>query len=107
MSYPAHRLKDVCTGHSCFPPRKVIQSAAGPLPPPGSSGPVYYNNKGAVRKADMYAVHGCDGSHSGAVAKGSPTVYVHNRQAARVNDPVSCGSYAMTGSTNVFIGDGE
>lgn len=96
-SYPAHRIKDLCTGHSCFPPRKILTASKN----------VFVNNKGQTRQTDMYAVHGCEGSHSGAVANGSPTVYANNLQATRVGDPASCGSFAMTGSSNVFIGDGS
>lgn len=49
-------------------------------------------------------VHNCCGPvcHSGTMASGSPNVYANNKPVARKNDPVSCGSKAMTHSSNVY-----
>jgi uncharacterized Zn-binding protein involved in type VI secretion len=38
------------------------------------------------------------------LAKGSTTVFVNGRPAGRIGDLVACGSFVMTGSTNVFTG---
>lgn len=91
-----HRLGDICTGHGCYPPRPSVQ---------GSSN-VFVNGIPQVRQGDMYAVHCCKYCHSGSAAVGSPTVYVNGKQKHRIGDAVSCGSKAMTGSSNVFVGDG-
>ena len=45
--------------------------------------------------------------HSGVSVEGSSTVYINNRQAMRVGDPISCGDFAMTGSDDVFIGPND
>ena len=59
------------------------------------------------RQTDMWAIHCCGVPpvcHSAPLAKGSATVYVNGLQAARMGDPVACGSFAMGGSGNVFAG---
>ena len=45
----AHRHKDICTGHGCFPSR----------PNASASGNVFVNNKGAHRVGDFWEVHCC------------------------------------------------
>ena len=37
--------------------------------------------------------------------QGSSTVTINDRPAARIGDPVDCGSELKTGSADVFIGD--
>lgn len=95
MGRPAARDTDICTGHGPFPPRKNSSS----------SGNVFINGKGAIRKGDGYDPH-CVGSscHVGAAGTGSGTVFVNGRDAMRQGDPIDCGSYIAQGSGNVFIG---
>ncbi len=95
---PAVHLKgQSCTGHQDYPPRNNLQ---------GSSN-VFVNGIPVHRQGDLWSVH-CSGNpkncHSGALAKGSETVYANSLQLARVGDPVSCGSTAMQGSTTVYCG---
>jgi uncharacterized Zn-binding protein involved in type VI secretion len=40
--------------------------------------------------------------HDGVLATGSPNVYVNNKQAGRITDPITCGDFVATGSPNVF-----
>ena len=89
----AHRKTDICTGHACFPPRQNVQQSPN----------VVCNNLNWHRKDDSWQPHGCgNSSHSGKLAAGSPNVYVNNKQAARIGDPVDCGSACATGSGNVY-----
>lgn len=91
----AHRLGDVCTGHGCWPSRPNVQA----------SGDVFVNGVGWHRVGDAWAVHCCGPScHGGVLAAGSSTVFVNGLSAARIGDPVSCGSACATGSSNVFAG---
>ena len=93
---PQSRKPDVCTGHGCFPAR----------PPASWSGNVFVNGLEALRQADAYQAHGCAVCvpHGGTVAAGSGSVYINDRQAARIGDPVDCGSAIAVGSPNVIVG---
>lgn len=91
----AHRLGDVCTGHSCYPPRPNIQASPN----------VFVNGIPWHRQTDAWAVHCCGPPcHASVLCAGSPTVFVNSLEAARIGDPVCCGSAAATGSPNVFAG---
>jgi uncharacterized Zn-binding protein involved in type VI secretion len=39
------------------------------------------------------------------VKKGSSTVTINDLPAARIGDPIDCGSDIQTGSADVYIGD--
>ncbi len=93
---PQARKPDVCSGHGCYPSR----------PPATWSKDVKVNGLNAIRQTDAYAAHGCAVCvpHGGMVAKGSTTVYINDRQAARLGDPIDCGSVIQVGSPNVIVG---
>lgn len=92
----ATRLGDTDTGHDACPPTALISASSN----------VLINGKGAGRKGDTYASHGCNvhPSHSGNISGGSSTVFINGRAAARIGDSVSCGGSVATGSPNVIIG---
>lgn len=90
----ATRLSDTCTGHGCYSSRPNI----------AASSDVIVNDRGSHRQGDGWASHCCIICHSGNLASGSATVYVNDRQAGRIGDPVSCGSSVQTGSDNVIFG---
>lgn len=89
------RKGDVCSGHSCFPPRPSTE---------GSSD-VFVNGIGVHRQGDGWAVHTCgDNTHDGTLASGSSTVFANGLQIGRIADPISCGSVVAQGSEDVFAG---
>lgn len=90
----AARLTDTCTGHGCFPPRANLVASTD----------VLVNDLGSHRQGDKWKMHKCKQSHDGSLASGSPTVFVNDKQAGRIGDPVDCGSKVQMGSTDVFIG---
>ena len=89
----AHRHRDICTGHGCWPPR----------PNATASPDVFVNGLGQHRLTDSWLVHCCGGCHAGVAATGSPNVFVNGLNACRIGDAVSCGSFMATGSPDVFI----
>ena len=91
------RLGDLCTGHGCFPPRPSISASPN----------VYANGIPICRVSDSYAPHGCSNCppHPGNLVQGSPTVFINGLPVSRIGDALNCGSSAMTGSPNVFIGN--
>jgi len=95
MARPAARDGDLDTGHGPWPPRANTSKSSN----------VFVNGKGSLRKGDSYDVH-CVGSscHAGAAKKGSGTVFINGRDAMRIADPITCGSFIAQGSNNVFIG---
>lgn len=91
----AHRHTDICTGHRCFPPRPNLEGSKN----------VFVNSLGWHRKGDKWATHCCgDNCHKSKTAIGSSSVYINSLPAARVADPVHCGSACARGSTNVYCG---
>ena len=89
MGLPAVRLGDVCSGHSCWPPRPNTQGSPN----------VYVNKLPWHRVGDAWATHCCGLScHDSVLATGSPTVRVNGIPAGRITSRVACGSVAVTGS---------
>lgn len=91
----AHRHRDLCTGHACWPPRPNAQASPD----------VYVNDLGSHRLSDNWEAHCCLGCHGGNLQAGSPNVFVNDLEKGRIGDPVDCGSYCMTGSPDVFVND--
>lgn len=92
----AHLLGMICTGHSCFPPRPNLMGSPN----------VFVNGTPWHRQTDMWGPHSCPdvSPHTAALALGSTTVFANGLGVARMGDPVSCGSFALLCSTNVFAG---
>ena len=89
------RLGDEGTGHDCYPPRVNDDASTN----------VFVNGRGVHREQDHWVEHTCgDNTHDGVLQTGSSTVFVNGRPAARIGDPISCGSVAAQGSSNVFFG---
>ncbi|MEW5885469.1 MAG: PAAR domain-containing protein [Pseudomonadota bacterium] len=94
----AHRHRDLCSGHGCWPPRPNAQASTD----------VRINGRGAHRVGDAWEVHCCPAipeCHGSVQAGGSPTVYVNGQALARVGDAVACGSACASGSADVFADD--
>jgi uncharacterized Zn-binding protein involved in type VI secretion len=91
----AKRLGDICTGHGCWPPRPNVEASPN----------VFVNGIAAHREGDAWDIHCCDAScHSSVLATGSSTVFINGKPAARIGDPVACGSLVAQGSSDTFIG---
>lgn len=91
----ACRLNDLCSGHSCWPPRVNDQA----------SDDVIINGLGAHRRTDHWIIHTCiDQSHDSVLEDGSPTFFTNGLEQGRIGDPVACGSVVATGSPDVDIG---
>ena len=89
------RLGDICTGHGCFPPRPNDEASAD----------VFVNGIGVHREGDHWVTHCCvDSCHDSNLQRGSPSVFVNGKPAARIGDAVACGSASAQGSPNVFFG---
>ena len=94
-------LGDYCTGHGCWPAR--VNDEGSP--------DVFVNDIPWHRQGDHWVSHCCThpqcihGCHDSVLLSGSETVYVNDRQAGLVGDPVKCGGVvAGPGSDNVFCG---
>lgn len=91
----AHRKGDNCTGHGCWPTRQNIEASED----------VFVNDIGWHREDDKWDTHCCAiFCHDGVLEEGSSTVFVNGKGAARVDDPVDCGSKCLDGSEDVFAG---
>lgn len=89
------RKGDQCMGHKCYPPRVNDQGSPD----------VLVNNIQVHRQGDHWVTHCCgDSCHDGVCAVGSSSVYVNNKQVARIGDPITCGSIIAQGSPDTFIG---
>lgn len=71
---------------------------------------VKFGGTPAAVALDVSTVHVCainpPPAHvkSSPVTKGSATVFLNGKPAARVNDPVGCGATIMSGAFDVLIG---
>lgn len=92
------RLGDICSGHSCYPPRENTSASKN----------VFVNGKGVHRVGDSWKKHKCPRKrgkgHTGTLRSGSSTVFINGRGVARKGDPISCGSKCDTCSEDVFCG---
>lgn len=97
MTAQAFRLGDAASGHDSCPPTNAVES----------SGDVFVNGLGAVRRGDSCGSHGCKlhKTHDRTVSGGSGTVFINGSPAARVGDAINCGGAAAAGSSSVGIGD--
>lgn len=81
------------TGHPPYPP---TSSNVG-------SNDVLINDQPALREGDLFLPHG-DTKIGSPVAKGSATVFINNKPAARIGDPIACGDTIAVASKNVIFG---
>ena len=94
MGLPLARHRDLCCGHSCFPPRPSLTA----------SSTVFCNGRGVHRVGDEWNIHRCGkASHGGTTLSGSPSVTADGKPVARISDAVSCGTAIMTGSATVSV----
>lgn len=91
----AHKLGQLCSGHGCYPTRPNIEASAD----------VFVNGIGWHREDDAWMIHCCDIScHGSYLLSGSSSVFVNGKEAARIGDPVACGSVCIEGSPDTFAG---
>lgn len=94
------RLGDIGSGHAChFPPTPSIEASPD----------VNIDGLPAVRQGDAYAPHACPTCpappHPRSLSGGSGSVFINGKPAGRVDDAISCGGSASSGSDTVFVGD--
>jgi uncharacterized Zn-binding protein involved in type VI secretion len=96
MTRAACRLGDVTSGHGPYPSR----------PSNEASPDTFVNGIRAMRKGDQFVIH-CVGAscHRLGMNRGSGTVFINNKDAIRIGDPVDCGEVMVVGSHDTFIGD--
>ena len=98
MGLPVARVKDMTSGHQCYPPVEIESGSPN----------VYANGMQVARVGDRTKKHQClpmeDPHGSEIIGKGSKKVFVNNKPAARITDKCSCPQVIMTGSTDVFFG---
>jgi uncharacterized Zn-binding protein involved in type VI secretion len=92
------RVGDTISVHECG----VVPTAAM------GSDNVLTNNINTHRQGDSNTSHpyspvGCP-THATTLSSGSNSVYVNNKQIARISDPYGCGISLTQGSDNVFSG---
>ena len=102
MGKPITRIGDKTTGHSTYKPRAAKEGSAD----------VFVNNIGVNRVDDLWHPHGSAPAYRGdphpgetthKTTAGSTTVFINNKGAARIGDPVE-GDTIAAGSPNVFAG---
>lgn len=68
---------------------------------------MYVNGRPIHRLNDHWMAHTCPiipETHDSFLDQGSPTVFANGKPIGRVGDAIACGSFIMSGSTNVFAG---
>lgn len=87
------RVGDMSTGDPCgAPPRAAMTGASK----------TFINGKAIHRMGDSWQPHPCPESppHEATTTMGSTKLIVEGMGAARVGDPISCGSTCAQGSGN-------
>lgn len=93
MALSAVRVGDMCSGHAFAEPRPAMTGSPD----------VLINTIAAVRVNDMWGIHGVI-PHTGVSVGGAMTVLCNGLPLVRTTDPISCGSQAVQGSLDVFVG---
>ena len=90
------RLKDLESGHQCWPPVPVITGSLN----------VFVNSIAAVRVGDVTAVHVCGDKppHIDTCVKGSKRVRINMLDTIRIGDLLSFGVVMTEGSHSVLAG---
>ena len=90
------RLKDLESGHQCWPPVPVITGSLN----------VFVNKIAAVRVGDTTSIHVCGKKppHADTCVKGSTRVRINKMDAMRIGDVLSFGAVMTEGSHTVLAG---
>src|SRR6185503_6147597 len=84
--------------HTC-PVASLVPHVGGPLLPPGAPNVTTTLLPSAVAGESAFCVGPLD-----TIMVGSPTVFLHNMMAGRVNDPTTHGGIVSAGCPTVIIG---
>lgn len=94
------RLGDLSTGHACYPPTNLVQTAATKS----------YVNGILVALTDpesQFVTHVCGTSvhpqPSRNISSGAVKSFIEGRPVARIGDNIACGDAIAQGSPNTFI----
>ena len=87
------RLTDIASGHGCWPDSDVIQASPN----------VIVNNLGVFRVTDAVRVHCCVSCHGRKGASGSPDTIFNDLNVMRLFDPIDCGGFMVTGSSDTIV----
>ena len=90
---PVSRLTDIASGHGCFPDSDVIQGSPNAI----------YNNLPVFRVTDAVRIHCCVSCHGRKGASGSPNTIFNNLSVMRLFDPIDCGGFMVTGSSDTIV----
>ena len=85
------RKTDVCSGHSCFPPRASASA----------SGDVFANGIAVERNGDALQSHSCPPPAHGGSWVGGSSVYVNGKAIQKEGSPIDCGSVGAQTSPDV------
>lgn len=94
------RLGDLSTGHACFPPTQLVQTA---------STKSYINGKlvGLADTQSQFSTHVCGITvhpQSGrTIVGGASKSFIEGKPIARIGDDISCGDACAQGSPNSFV----
>ena len=90
------RMKDLESGHQCWPPVPVITGSLN----------VFVNKIAAVRVGDVTAIHVCGKKppHTDKCVKGSLTIFCNKKAIMRIGDVLSFGAVMTQGSHTVLAG---
>lgn len=92
----AARMGDMCSGHTCWPPRPSV----------GGSPNFFVDGIPVLRVGDPWAAHTCPAipeTHASVQASGSSKFFVNGLPVARIGDAVACGSSVASGSSKFEV----
>lgn len=94
------RLGDLSTGHACYPPTQLVQTAATKS---------YINGKlvGLQDPQSQFASHVCGRvthpQNQRTIVGGASKSFIEGKAIARIGDDISCGDACAEGSPNTFV----
>lgn len=98
MGKPVASLGDSTTGHGCWPPTVLCQSANS----------IIVQGSTPCRVGDQAVPHICTNEpypvHGLAVAQGSSSVIYEGMPVARIGDAMTCGDAIAVGKQTIIIG---
>ena len=93
---PAAMVSKECSGHASFPPTAIMEGSPD----------CFTNDLANGREGDSAGTHPSPSPnppHPRKLGKGSSNIFINDKSAIRLGDPIDCGGHVMQGSGDTIF----